>query len=135
MTIFEGEFDIYDYICILLDENNRNYRWFLYDIMEYRLDNYTRDPQLLAMRLAGNCKARRLEKGYSRRRLSELTGIPAPTIERFERTGKLSLESFCRLAVEFDYFDELGAVMERTKYTTAAELETIIRNQNRKNGR
>ena len=103
--------------------------------MEYRLDNYSRDPQLLMMRLAGNCKARRLEKGYSRRTLSELTGIPAPTIERFERTGKISLESFCRLAVEFDFFDELGAVMGRTKYSSARELEEITRNQYRKNGR
>ena len=103
--------------------------------MEYRLDNYSRDPELLMMRLAGNCKARRLEKGYSRRTLSDLTGIPAPTIERFERTGKISLESFCRLAVEFDFFDELGAVMGRTKYTSANELEEINRNHNRKNGR
>ena len=103
--------------------------------MEYRLDNYTRDPQLLMMRLAGNCKARRLEKGYSRRTLSELTGIPAPTIERFERTGKISLESFCRLAIEFDYFDELGAIMGKTKYTTSQELESINRNLKRKKGR
>lgn len=103
--------------------------------MEYRLDNYTRDPQLLMMRLAGNCKARRLEKGYSRRTLSELTGIPAPTIERFERTGRISLESFCRLAIEFDYFDELGAIMGKTKYTTSQELESINRNLKRKKGR
>ena len=103
--------------------------------MEYRLDNYTRDPQLLMMRLAGNCKARRLEKGYSRRTLSELTGIPAPTIERFERTGRISLESFCRLSIEFDYFDELGAIMGKTKYTTSQELERINRNLKRKKGR
>lgn len=87
------------------------------------------------MRLAGNCKARRLEKGYSRRTLSELTGIPAPTIERFERTGRISLESFCRLAIEFDYFDELGAIMGKTKYTTSQELESINRNLKRKKGR
>lgn len=86
-------------------------------------------------RLAGNCKARRLEKGYSRRTLSGLTGIPAPTIERFERTGKISLESFCRIAILFDFFDEMAAIMNHTKYSTASELETINHNQNRKNGR
>ena len=90
---------------------------------------------MLMSRLADNCKARRLEKGYSRRTLSEMTGIPAPSIERFERTGKISLESFCRLAVEFDYFDELSAIMGKSKYSTAKELEQINRNQNRKNGR
>ncbi|MBP5796524.1 MAG: helix-turn-helix transcriptional regulator [Bacteroidales bacterium] len=86
-------------------------------------------------RLAGHCKARRLEKGYSRRSLSEITGIPAPTIERFEKTGKISLESFCRLVIEFDYFEEMTLILSRTKYSTARELETINRNHNRKNGR
>lgn len=103
--------------------------------MEYRLDNYSRQPETLMDRLAANCKARRLEKGFSRKHLSELTGVPAPTIEHFERTGAISLESFCRIVIEFDYFDELGAVMSRTKYQTAKELETINRNRGRRNGR
>lgn len=103
--------------------------------MEYRLDNYSRNPQLLLERLAANSKARRLEKGYSRRTLSELTGVPAPTIERFERTGKISLESFCRIAILFDYFDEIAALLSHTKYSTSQELETINKNINRKNGR
>ena len=93
--------------------------------MEYRLDNYSRNPQLLLDRLAANCKARRLEKGYSRRTLSDLTGVPAPTIERFERTGKISL----------DYFDEVAALLDHTKYSTSQELEIINKNHNRKNGR
>ena len=103
--------------------------------MEYRLDNYSRNPEMLMTRIAGNCKARRLDKGYSRRTLSDITGIPAPTIERFERTGKISLESFCRLVIEFDYFDEMAALLNHTKYSTSRELEAINKNLNRKNGR
>lgn len=103
--------------------------------MQYRLDNYSRNPEILTKKLAENCRSRRLEKGYSRKTLSDITGVPAPTIERFERTGKISLESFCRLVIEFDYFEELGNVLVRTKYSTSAELETITKNKNRKNGR
>lgn len=103
--------------------------------MEYSLDNYSRNPDILLARIAGNCKARRLDKGYSRKTLSEITGVPAPTIERFERTGKISLESFCRIVIAFDYFDEMGNVLSRTKYSTSAELELITKNRNRKNGR
>jgi Helix-turn-helix. len=103
--------------------------------MEYRLDNYSRNPQVLLDLMARNCRARRLEMGYSRKTLSELTGIPAPTIERFERTGKISLEAFCRLVIQFDYFDEMTAILGRTKYSNSLELETINRNRNRKNGR
>ena len=98
--------------------------------MEYRLDNYTRNPQFLL-----DCLAAKLEKGYSRRTLSDLTGVPAPTIERFERTGKISLESFCQIAILFDYFDEVAALLDHTKYSTSQELETINKNHNRKNGR
>lgn len=103
--------------------------------MEYKLDNYARTPEALMRRLADNSRARRLEKGLSRRTLSKRTGVPAPTLERFESTGKISLESFCRLAVEFDYFDELGAVLGKSKYTTAKELAAINRNRNRQKGR
>lgn len=103
--------------------------------MKYTLDIYTKDIQSLLDRLAANCKARRLDKGYSRRTLSELCGVPAPTIEHFEKSGKISLESFCRIAREFDFYDELASLMSRTKYATSAELETINRNKGRRNGR
>lgn len=103
--------------------------------MEYRLDNYSRDPQMLLDRIASNCKARRLEMGYSRRTLSKLTGIPSPTIEHFENTGQISLKAFCKIAVQFDYFDEMAALMDHTKYSTSQELEAINKNHSRKNGR
>ena len=103
--------------------------------MEYRLDNYSLNPQILLDRMASNCKARRLEKGYSRKTLSDLTGIPAPTLERFERTGRISLESFCRLVIMFDYFDEMASILDHTKYSTSRELESINKNRSRKKGR
>ena len=103
--------------------------------MEYTLDVYARQPELLMAMMAKNCKYRRLERGYSRRTLAERTGIPAPTIERFEKTGKISLESFCAIAVEFDYFQEMSEILSKPKYTTGSELETINRNKNRIKGR
>lgn len=103
--------------------------------MEYRLDNYSRNPQMLLDRLAANCRSRRLEKGYSRKTLSELTQIPAPSLERFERTGKISLEAFCKLVIQFDYFEEMASILGKTKYSTSEELEQINRNRTRKNGR
>lgn len=103
--------------------------------MEYKLDNYSRNPQMLLDRMAANCRARRLEKGYSRKTLSELTGIPAPTLEHFERTGRISLEAFCKLVIQFDYFDEMVSILNHTKYSTSEELEAIHKNHNRKNGR
>ena len=103
--------------------------------MEYTLDIYSKQPEQLMQRMAQNCKARRLERGYSRRTLSERTGVPAPTIERFETTGKISFESFCALVVECDYFQEMSQILSMPKYTTGSELETINRNKKRQKGR
>lgn len=103
--------------------------------MEYALDIYARQPEQLMTMMAKNCKARRLERGYSRRTLSDRTGVPAPTIERFEKTGKISFESFCAIAVEFDYFQEMSEILSKPKYSTGSELETINRNRKRQKGR
>ena len=44
--------------------------------MEYSFDIFNKTPERLAMVLADNCRKRRLDRGMSRRRLADLTGIP-----------------------------------------------------------
>lgn len=103
--------------------------------MEYSFDIFDKKPDRLAMILAKNCRKRRLDKGMSRRSLAETTGIPEPTIERFENQGKISLESFLKLVVEFGWFDEMSSIMGKSKFSTGEELETINKNQGRQKGR
>lgn len=103
--------------------------------MEYSFDIFNKTPEHLAMVLAENCRKRRLDRGMSRRSLSEATGIPEPSLERFETKGKISLEAFLRLVVEFDWFDEMSTIMGKSKFTTGEELETINKNQGRQKGR
>ncbi len=105
--------------------------------MEYSFDIFNNTPERLVKILAGNCRKIRLAKGWSRRNLSERTGVPEPTIERFETQAKISLESFARLVVAFGYFDEASALLKEAKYTTGAQLEDINRNisMGRKKGR
>lgn len=43
-------------------------------------------------------KKRRLEKGHTRKSLQSITGVPAPTIARFETSSRISLESFVKLS-------------------------------------
>ena len=50
--------------------------------MEYSFDIFDKNPERLATILAENCRRRRLDRGLSRRSLSETTGIPEPTLER-----------------------------------------------------
>lgn len=56
-----------------------------------------RPEELLAI-LAQNLQKRRLEKGLSREALTELSGVPTPTIAKFEQKHTISLASYVALA-------------------------------------
>lgn len=87
--------------------------------------------QLLAERV----KERRLERGLSRQALSDLSGVPAPTIARFEQHYAISMRQYVDLVAALGYTDQLQEVMREPRYKTIEELETIRRNKNRKRGR
>ena len=89
----------------------------------------------LATHLAENVKRRRLEKGLSRSALSLMSGVPAPTIAKFEQQHSISLVSFLALAKALGYTDTLKSLLAEPIYTTMEELDTINKNKNRKRGR
>ena len=89
----------------------------------------------LMQQLAERLKTRRLEKGLSRQALAELSGVPAPTIARFEQQHAISMRQYLDLAITLGYADQLQVLMQEAIYKTMEELETIKQNQNRKRGR
>lgn len=88
----------------------------------------------LMAQLAQRLQSRRLEKGLSRQALAELSGVPAPTIARFEQHHAISLRQYIDLAMALGYTDSLKELMQAPIYKTMEELETIRTNQNRKRG-
>jgi len=103
--------------------------------MKYSSDIYKMPVSVVLQRMATDCKRRRLERGLSRKSLSELSGVPAPSIERFETKHKISLESYAQIANALDFTDELVSVMSKPKYHTIGELEAITKNKTRQRGR
>ena len=89
----------------------------------------------LIQQLAERLKTRRLVKGLSRQALAELSGVPAPTIARFEQQHAISMRQYLDLAIALGYADQLQVLMQEAIYKTMEELETIKHNQNRKRGR
>ena len=85
--------------------------------------------------LAERLKARRLEKGLSRQALAEISGVPAPTIARFEQQYAISMRQYINLAIALGYAEQLQVLMREPIYKTMEELETIQNNKNRKRGR
>lgn len=89
----------------------------------------------LVVRLSENVKRRRLEKGLSRSALSMMSGVPAPTIAKFEQLHCISLIGFVAIAKALGYTDDVKSLLAEPIYTTMEELDTINKNKNRKHGR
>lgn len=89
----------------------------------------------LALVLAQRVKQRRLEKGLSREALTKLSGVPTPTIARFEQKKSISLKQFMDLVIALGYGDQLQGIMSEAQYSSLEELEQIRKNKNRQRGR
>lgn len=100
-------------------------------LYNFEIDTTDEILQLLAM----NLQKRRLEKGLSREALSELSGVPAPTIAKFEKKFTISLASYAALAKALGYTKDIKALLSEPLYSTMEELDLIKKNQNRKRGR
>ena len=87
------------------------------------------------VQLAQRLQSRRLEKGLSRQALAELSGVPAPTIARFEQHHAIAMRQYIDLALALGYAEPLKELMKEPIYKTMEELETIQQNKNRKRGR
>lgn len=85
--------------------------------------------------LADNLQKRRLEKGLSREALTALSGVPTPTIAKFEQKHTISLASFVALAKALGYSKAIKDLLSEPLYNTMEELENINKNKNRKKGR
>lgn len=85
--------------------------------------------------LATKLKQRRLERGLSRSALTQMSGVPEPTIAKFEQKHKISLESFVAILMSLGYTDEIKSLMQEPIYTTIRELDIINKNKQRKRGR
>lgn len=90
--------------------------------------------ELLAL-LANNLQKRRLEKGLSREALTDLSGVPTPTIAKFEQKHTISLSSYVSLAKALGYAKAIKELLSEPIYNTMEELEVINKNKNRKKGR
>ena len=84
--------------------------------------------------LALNLQKRRLEKGLSRNTLSEISGIPAATIAKFEQKHTVSLASYVALAKALGYSKDIKELLSQPLYGTMEELDTINKNKKRKRG-
>ena len=81
-----------------------------------------------------NFQKRRLEKGISRNKLAEMSGVPAPTIAKFEQKRSISLPSYVALTKVLGYTEDIKKLLSQPIYNTMEELDMINKNKKRKRG-
>lgn len=70
-----------------------------------------RMPYGVCQLLGERVKNLRKDRKMSRAKLAEFSGVPAPTIRKFEQTGRISLESLLKIAKVFRRLTEFEGLL------------------------
>ena len=95
------------------------------------LDIYT--PEEVALQIAGKAKQLRLSVNMSRKTLALHSGVSLGSIQRFEQTGKVSLENLLNIAHALSALQEFQQLFTLPVAQTIKQLEE--REKLRKRGR
>lgn len=92
-------------------------------------------PSEVAKRISEAAKEKRLFLDFSQQGLSVRSGVSLGVIKKFERTGKISLESLLKLALILGGLDDFLKVFEPVIPVKFPSLELLLKQKNRKRGR
>ena len=97
------------------------------------LDSFSIDSvDDIAMKIATDFRARRIEKNLTREQVAEKSGVAVSNIIRFEQKGLISLKNLIGIAVSLEYTSEIKTIFEQPKYSTMEELSQIRKNAGKK---
>jgi transcriptional regulator with XRE-family HTH domain len=85
--------------------------------------------------IAKNAKAKRLSLNLSQQNLSLRSGVSLGSIKRFERTGKISLESLLKLALVLKSLESFNSLFAQDPLQSLPSLDAILKQIPRKRGR
>jgi len=83
-------------------------------------------PTEIQQSLADACKTARLRKNHSRKKASQMSGVPEATIRKFEATSEISLRQFIMLC---NVYGELNNCSELFPPPNPVSLQDIIAKQ------
>jgi transcriptional regulator with XRE-family HTH domain len=92
-------------------------------------------PRDIARTLSRRVKALRLERGWTQHETAERAGLALATYQRFERTGRISLERLLKLAVILDARGGFERLFVTGPAQSLAELEQRLERPSRKRGK
>jgi transcriptional regulator with XRE-family HTH domain len=92
-------------------------------------------PHEVALYIAKQARAKRLALNFSQQTLSDRSGVSYGVLKKFERTGKISLESLLKVAITLDALDEFNNLFNPLPPDQHLSLDNLINDKTRKRGR
>lgn len=92
-------------------------------------------PAEMEAEIAKAAKEKRLSLNLSQKSLSERSGVSFGVIKKFERTGKISLESLLKLAMALGALQEFSKLFSPAQPEESRTLDEILQEKSRKRGR
>lgn len=92
-------------------------------------------PYDLSFQIAKRAKEKRLFLNLTQLTLSERSNVSLGVIKKFERSGKISLESLLKLALVLEALNEFAALFPLKPLETYETLDQLLKQKVRKRGR
>lgn len=84
------------------------------------------DEQDTQIALADYLKTKRKDAKLSREKLALKSGVPAPTIKKFESTGQISLRQFLLLWLSLDEISRLYELTKTKKQVLLTSIDEVL---------
>lgn len=82
-------------------------------------------PLKAQKKLAKNIRAKRLSMDLTQEGLATRSGVPLPTLRKFEQKGAISLESFLKLQMALGGLDDILKASE-VKQTAFSSIDEVL---------
>ena len=99
------------------------------------LTNIFITPAEMLQAIASAAKEKRLSLNLSQKSLADRSGVSFGVIKKFERTGKISLESLLKLALALDALKDFNELFKQAPSEELRSLDKILQTKSRKRGR
>lgn len=86
-------------------------------------------PSKAQKKLAEQARARRLQMELTQEGLAERSGVPLPTLRKFERTGSISLESFLKIHMVLGSLEDIVKAT-KVKGTKFSSIDDVLESEN-----
>ena len=92
-------------------------------------------PHDLIIQIAKQAKEKRLTLNFTQHSLSLRSGVSLGVLKKFERTGKISIESLLKIALVLDSLSEFSVLFKAKPLESYQTLDQLLKQKTRKRGR